>query len=299
MNLLDSDGNPLAAETAAKVFDGSDVTYESLFPKVEEVVDPMARQEANKGGAVPDGKWYQVWTEGGSPYGESNFELTLANHDSNAEYMGVPVPLGYYNYTGEGGENELLAVKTVAPGGVLEFDEYELLYDSLAESEYWSKTGKTCRGVVKYDPETEEVALKIQDYLPMTLKPYPDKVSDANLAKTYVAAIYDIDDEPVGSRSISFEKRGNRILLVSNEIYMNGRIYCNEYALGRVEGKKILFDKSVYEQGGLMGAEEAYEADDYAKLESLMSGGEISEAYFAGGVLLYDGQVYYEADQEE
>ncbi len=106
----------------------------------------------------------------------------------------------------------------------------------------------------------------------------------------YTEPIKGPEDDIVGSRSYSFTRLGNRVLMVADEIYLNGRIHGCYYAIGRIDGNSIVFNKGIYDQGGMAGADEAFENGDFKTLESLMTPEDEHRLYYSPGNLYYLGE---------
>lgn len=124
----------------------------------------------------------------------------------------------------------------------------------------------------------------------------PGKVGSEIFEKG-IAFIESIDDpmgeegsEPVGVREFRFEKIGERVLMIADEMYFNGRIHGCGYFFGQIADNSIIFNKGIYDQGGFAGADEAYESGDYKKLESMMCPEDEMKVYYYNGILYYFGE---------
>lgn len=291
------DGKIPTEEDVESAFRGTPVTLATLRPSgSREVIDTAVVKE-EKSKRIPDGTWACILREGGEVYGEGMLKMTVSTPDKKAKYSDIPTPLGYYSFSGEGGSNELYVITDASVDGcraTLSLDDYQLDYDSSRDVEYWKKTGSVSKGTVTYNPATEAVTVCFDwgTELPVNMNAYPDRLPSDIFSNEYVGAIYGFEGDPVGSRYLSFKRVGNNVLMVGNEIYTNGRVYCNSYALGTVSPRGIILTKEVYSQGGSEGADDAFENNDFAKLESLMEPIEPTTLYFYDNTLYYHEEPY-------
>lgn len=283
------------------VFSETHVTEEMLRGKPQEAgINTAAAEAGGETEPLPNLLYVTDYEEGGEVYGGTSLELNLAGPDKRSRLDNVSTPWGYYQYVGEGGDGNIFIfddVKRVGNHATFKAVRYMYEYDSDAGREILERTDDTEDWSADYNCATGELKLKVPGYEETFGKEslVKDEVAPGVFKATYIGNIYDVDWELVGGRSIDFEKVGDKVLMVVGEIYNNGRIYGNYYALGHIEGRRIVFYKGIYDQGGFAGAEAAYVANDYKKLIELMQKEE-SEVECRPGLIIYNGETYHEVN---